>query len=119
MANTNDLLIERIKLSCVFLSLAIGVALFYYLSDQILLYRVLALLAMVVIAAVLFFLTKSGKDTAVFLQGAQVELQRTVWPTKAETIHTTLLIFAVVFIVALFLWALDLFLAWFMQIIIK
>ena len=119
MADTNDLLMDRIKLTGVFLSLAIGVALFYYLSDQILLYRVLAILAMVVVAAILFFLTKSGKDTAIFLQGAQVELQKTVWPTKTETIHTTLLIFAVVLIVALFLWALDLFLAWFMQIVIK
>ena len=119
MANTNDLLMDRIKLAGVFLSLATGLALFYYLSDEILLYRVLAILAMVLVAVVLFFLTKPGKDTAVFLQGAQVELQKTVWPTKAETLHTTLLIFAIVLIVALFLWALDLFLAWFMQIIIK
>ena len=119
MANANDLLMDRLKLAGVFLSLAVGIILFYYLSDQILLYRVLAILAMVLVAGVLFFLTKSGKDTAVFLQGAQVELQKTVWPTKAETVHTTLLIFAIVFIVALFLWALDLFLAWFMQIVIK
>ena len=119
MADTNDLLMDRIKLAGVFLSLAIGLALFYYLSDQILLYRVLAILAMVVVATVLFFLTKSGKNTAIFLQGAQVELQKTVWPTKMETVHTTLLIFVIVLIVALFLWALDLFLAWFMQIVIK
>ena len=119
MANSNDLLMDRIKLAGVFLSLATGLALFYYLSDQILLYRVLAILAMVLVAIILFFLTKPGKDTAVFLQGAQVELQKTVWPTKAETLHTTLLIFAIVLLVALFLWALDLFLAWFMQIIIK
>ena len=119
MASTNDLLMDRIKLAGVFLSLATGLALFYYLSDEILLYRVLAILAMVVVATILFFLTKPGKDTAVFLQGAQVELQKTVWPTKAETVHTTLLIFAIVLIVALFLWALDLFLAWFMQIVIK
>lgn len=119
MADTSNMLMDRIKLAGVFLSLAIGLALFYYLSEEILLYRVLAILAMVMVAIVLFFLTQSGKDTAVFLQGAQVELQKTVWPTKTETIHTTLLIFAVVLIVALFLWALDLFLAWFMQIVIK
>ena len=119
MASTNDLLMERIKLAGVFLALATGLALFYYLSEEILLYRVLAILAMVIVAAVLFFLTKPGKNTAVFLQGAQVELQKTVWPTKAETIQTTLLIFGIVLLVAIFLWALDLFLAWFMQIIIK
>ncbi|MXX99034.1 MAG: preprotein translocase subunit SecE [Gammaproteobacteria bacterium] len=117
--STHDLLMDRIKRAAAFLSLAIGIALFYYLSDEALLYRVLAILAMVIVAVVLFFLTESGRNTANFLQGAQVELQKTVWPAKAETIHTTLLIFAVVFIVALFLWALDLFLAWFMQIIIK
>ena len=119
MAKTNDLLMDRIKLAGAFVSLATGLALFYYLSDQILLYRVLAILAMVVVAVVLFFLTKPGKNMAVFLQGAQVELQKTVWPTKSETVQTTILIFVVVLIVALFLWALDLFLAWFMQIIIK
>ena len=119
MADANNSLMDRLKMSGVFLSLAVGVILFYYMSDQILLYRVIAILAMVVVAATLFFFTQSGRNTAVFLQGAQVELQKTVWPTKAETVHTTLLIFVAVLIVALFLWALDMFLAWFMQIIIK
>ena len=119
MADTNDLSTDRIKLIGAFISLAIGIALFYYLSDQILFYRVLAILVMVLVAIALFLLTSKGKDTAVFLQGAQVELQKTIWPNKGETLHTTLLIFIVVFIVALFLWALDLFLAWFMQIVIK
>ncbi|MBC6414671.1 MAG: preprotein translocase subunit SecE [Chromatiales bacterium] len=119
MADVHNSLLDRLKMASVFLSLLVGIFLFYYMSDQILLYRVIAILTMVIIAITLFFLTKSGKNTAVFLQGAQVELQKTVWPTKAETVHTTLLIFVAVLIVALFLWALDLFLAWFMQIIIK
>ena len=119
MADATTSFIERLKLIGVFSFLILGVILFYYMSDQILLYRVLAILAMVIIAGILFFLTENGKNTAVFLQGAQVELQKTVWPTKTETVHTTLLIFAAVLMVALFLWALDLFLAWFMQIIIK
>jgi len=118
-ANTNELLLDRIKLGGALLSLAIGVGLFYYLGDQSLFYRVLAILAMTIVAVVLFFITKAGREVATFLQGSQVELQKTVWPTKSETLHTTLLIFGVVFLVAIFLWALDLFLAWFMQIIIK
>ena len=112
-------ILDRAKFAGAFLALAVGLGLFYYLDGESLFYRVLIIVAMALVAAVLFFLTARGQNTANFLRGARVELQKTVWPTKTETFHTTLLIFGVVFLVALFLWALDLFLAWFMQLLIK
>ena len=119
MANADSVTIDRIKFIGAFLALAVGIGLFYYLEGESLFYRVLVIVAMALVATTLFFLTAQGRDTANFLRGARVELQKTVWPTKTETLHTTLLIFGVVFLVALFLWALDMFLAWFMQILIK
>jgi preprotein translocase subunit SecE len=35
-----------------------------------------------------------------------------VWPTRQETIQTTLIVFALVFLVGLILWLLDMFLFW-------
>jgi preprotein translocase subunit SecE len=35
-----------------------------------------------------------------------------VWPTRQETVQTTLIVVAFVLLVALFLWGLDSFLGW-------
>ena len=35
-----------------------------------------------------------------------------VWPTRVETTQTTLVVIAVVIVVGIFLWLLDMFLGW-------
>jgi preprotein translocase subunit SecE len=41
------------------------------------------------------------------LREAVVETRRVVWPTRQETIQTTLVVVAFVFVMALILWGLD------------
>ena len=41
-----------------------------------------------------------------------------IWPTKTETLQTTLIVFVAVIVVAIFLWMVDLFLSWFMGLVI-
>jgi len=110
---------DRTKLALAAAALAVGVGLFYYLDEQGLFVKVIAILAMTAVAIVIFFTTAKGHEVADFLKGSRIELQKMVWPGKSETLHSTLLVFAVVFIIALFLWLLDLSLAWFMQLLIK
>ncbi|WP_198245288.1 preprotein translocase subunit SecE [methane-oxidizing endosymbiont of Gigantopelta aegis] len=85
---------------------------FYYYSEFSLLYRVLALVAVMVISAGIFLTTSVGKSLWVFMLEAKQEVRKVVWPTREETMRTTLLVFGMVFIVGFILWLLDMFLFW-------
>jgi preprotein translocase subunit SecE len=90
-----------------------GVAAFYYFSETItLLYRVLGLLAVVLATIGLMITTEVGKNVWLFILEAKQEVRKVVWPTREETVRTTLLVFAMVTIVGLILWFLDMFLFW-------
>jgi preprotein translocase subunit SecE len=53
-----------------------------------------------------------GKTLWKFIQGARVELSKVVWPTKDETIQTTLVVLVVAVIGGVIFWTLDFFLLW-------
>jgi len=89
-----------------------GVAAFYYFSESSLLYRVLGLVATVLMAMGLLLTTGFGRNIWGFILDSKQEVRRVVWPTREETIRTTLMVFVMVFIVGLVLWCLDMFLFW-------
>ncbi|MBK8287967.1 MAG: preprotein translocase subunit SecE [Cellvibrionales bacterium] len=84
-----------------------GIFAFYHFSQYPTAYRAVALLP--VVAASLFFvsLTTQGGGLFTLLREAVVETRRVVWPTRQETIQTTLVVVAFVFVMALILWGLD------------
>ncbi len=87
-----------------------GVAGFYYFSDVpgfTLLYRVLVLVAIILTAVGVAFTTAAGHNVWDFALEAKQEVRKVVWPTREETMRTTLLVFGMVFIVGLILWLLD------------
>ena len=92
-----------------------GVTAFYYFADVpgfTLLYRVLALVAIILIALGMMLTTATGRNLWAFALEAKQEVRKVVWPTREETVRTTLLVFGMVFIVGLILWFLDMFLFW-------
>ncbi|MDD5277995.1 MAG: preprotein translocase subunit SecE [Methylovulum sp.] len=89
-----------------------GIAAFYYFSDIQLLYRVLGLLLVVLLVTVMLLTTQFGQSVWGFVIESRQEVRKIVWPTREETVRTTLLVFAMVFIVGLVLWLLDMFLFW-------
>ncbi len=89
-----------------------GVAAFYYFSETPLLYRVLGLVVVVLIVAGMMLTTGVGRNVWGFVLESKQEVRKVVWPTRDETFRTTLLVFAMVFIVGLILWLLDMFLFW-------
>ncbi|MGR9116393.1 MAG: preprotein translocase subunit SecE [Gammaproteobacteria bacterium] len=89
-----------------------GLAAFYYFSEYPLLYRVLALVAVVVLSLGLMSTTEVGQSIWAFILESKQEVKKVVWPTRQETFRTTMLVFAMVFIVGLVLWFLDMFLFW-------
>ncbi len=89
-----------------------GIAAFYYFSEFSLLYRVLGIVAIVVMALGLMLTTDVGRNVWAFMLESKQEVRKVVWPTRQETTQTTLMVFAMVFIVGLILWLLDMFLFW-------
>jgi preprotein translocase subunit SecE len=96
-----------------------GVAAFYYFStdhsyfkEVRLLYRVLGLVVIVLMALGMMLTTDLGRSVWSFVLESKQEVRKVVWPTREETMRTTLLVFAMVSIVSLILWLLDMFLFW-------
>ncbi len=89
-----------------------GVAAFYYFSEAPLLYRVLGLVAVALIVVGMMLTTGMGRNVWSFVLESKQEVRKVVWPTRDETLRTTLLVFAMVVIVGLVLWLLDMFLFW-------
>jgi len=92
---------------------------FYYFSvdhDSIkeirLLFRILGLVSVMVAVLGLMSTTNTGKFVVSFILESKQEVRKVIWPTRDETMRTTLLVFAMVFIVGLLLWVLDMFLFW-------
>jgi preprotein translocase subunit SecE len=91
----------------------VGVAAFYYFSEDVrLLYRVLGLVVIVLIVLAMMLTTEIGRNVWGFVLESKQEVRKVVWPTREETVRTTLLVFAMVTIVGLVLWLLDMFLFW-------
>ena len=89
-----------------------AVGAFYALSSQGLWVRVGALIALLVGAVVVFFLSEPGRQLIAFGKDAARETRKVVWPTRKEAMQMTGYVFAFVFVMALFLWLTDKTLEW-------
>ena len=115
-AETNQSGIDIVKLLFAIAIVVAGLYGFYAYADQyILLYRVLALVALVAVALVVAYQTSGGKTLWSYLQASRAELRKVVWPTRTETTQTTIIVVVVVSVTGLFLWAADLFFGWAIQ----
>lgn len=96
----------------------VGVVGNQYFSAEPILYRVLALLVIAALAGVIALQTSKGQAFWVLAKEARVEIRKVVWPTRQETTQTTLIVVAVVLIMALLLWGLDSLLGWLVSLIV-
>ncbi len=90
---------------------------FYYFEDQTTLVRVAGLLGVFTLAAVLATRAEQGKAAVGYLRAAQLEVRKVVWPTRNETLQTTLLVMVMVLVAGLFLWLVDMFLMWVVRLL--
>jgi preprotein translocase subunit SecE len=87
--------------------LTAGVAGFYLFEEYSQLIRVLGLLGMVVVSVLIVLQTAMGKNVWKFAADARTEVRKVVWPTRQETIQTTLIVLFVVLLMGIFLWLVD------------
>lgn len=105
--------LDTVLLALAFAALAGGVVAFYMLAGQInVTVRVLMVLGGLGVAVALAYQTATGKTMWSYIRGANIEVRKTTWPSKQESLQSTLMIAVVVLIVALILWGLDSALLW-------
>lgn len=116
MMNTNVKTIERsseqrgdlLKWGLVAIIFIIAlVANYYYAAVIGVTIRLIAWLVIACVAGAIAFQTTQGQKAFEFAKEAKIEIRKVTWPTKQETIRTTLLVMGVVLIAALLLWAMD------------
>ena len=81
-------------------------------AEESLLYRVMAGLALAVVACFIAAQTTQGAAFWFIAKGARTEVRRVVWPNRDERNKATLLVVGVVAFMAVVLWALDGILGW-------
>jgi len=104
--------LDTIKLGLALLIAIAALVGFYFFADQSLLYRVLGLLAAAGLSVAIALQTAKGRHIWGYFQDAQIEVRKVVWPTRQETVQTTLIVIIMVILVAIILWLLDMFLGW-------
>jgi preprotein translocase subunit SecE len=111
-AEATTSVLDIVKQAFSLLLLIAGIAAFYYFSDISVLYRALGMVAIVVVTLLILRATQIGRDVWVFMLESKQEVRKVVWPSRQETMQTTLMVFAMVVVVGLILWFLDMFLFW-------
>ncbi len=101
-------IMNSLKWAIVFVLIALGVVGNYHFSEQSLLIRSFGLIALAAVSIVVALQTENGKRFLRFAMDARNELRKVVWPSRQETVQTTVMVLGVVVIVALILWGVDL-----------
>ncbi len=110
--------LDALKLLVAVVLVIFGVGQFYYYGTHPLVWggeahqistalRLLVLLASVGVAVVAARFTGIGASSWRYLMSARAEVQRMVWPSRQQTIQTTVVVIVLVVILGVGLWLID------------
>jgi preprotein translocase subunit SecE len=102
---------DTAKLVVAVLLVFAGIAGYYVLGAQPDWQRWSAMVAGLVLAAVVFWSSQSGRNFGQFFFDSRIELRKVVWPSRDQAIKTTMIVFGFMVLAGLFFWVLDWFLA--------
>jgi preprotein translocase subunit SecE len=105
-------ILDSAKLVLAIATLIAGVGAYYWFADVPTAVRILMVLAGFGVGAALLFWSSQGQVLWQYIQGSRVELRKMVWPTRQETLQTTLVVFVFVLLLGVFFWLVDMLLAW-------
>ena len=89
-----------------------GVFAYYWYSSQSEILRTGYVIIGLVLALLLAWQTRLGHSTWGFIQSSRNEVRKMVWPTREETLQTTIAVIVVVVFTGILMWLLDIFLFW-------
>ena len=84
----------------------------YFEDELATVLRVLILFAGIVLGALIAATTHKGRNFFAFVKSSNIERQKIVWPTRNETLQTTLIVIVVVIVIGLFLSLVDFTVSW-------
>jgi preprotein translocase subunit SecE len=90
---------------------------YYYFANESLLLRSLGVLGAFIVSIWIAMRSAQGQTLWGFIQGSRVELRKVVWPTREETVQTSLIVLVFTAIMGTFFLLLDIFLRWFTSLI--
>jgi preprotein translocase subunit SecE len=94
------------------LLLIAGVFAYYWFGEWSGVARFGVLFAGLALCVVVGAFTRAGRSMREYLVESQFEMRKVVWPTRDETIRTTIVVIFVVILLSLILGAIDLILKW-------
>lgn len=98
---------DKVKWVLAVVSLTAAVYANHYLVDDSVLVRAGVILVLIAVGLAVGFSTIKGKEGLAFAKEAKIEARKVVWPTKNETVQTTVIIVIAVSLVSLMLYLLD------------
>ncbi len=104
--------LDTIKLILAAAALVGGIVAYYYFENESILLRVAGLLVALAIGVVIAFQSLQGQNLWRFVQSSRNEIRKVIWPTRQETMQTTLTVLVFTLILGVFFWILDLILLW-------
>ncbi len=104
--------LDIVKLVLAAALLVAGIVAYYYLDGWNGWARLGVFAVAAIAAAAVAAFTGVGRSTREYLAESQFELRKVVWPTRDETLRTTLVIIVVVIILSLLLGLIDVVLKW-------
>jgi preprotein translocase subunit SecE len=100
-------MVDKIKIFLALLVIAAGISGFYLLADMPAVVKTGAFVGSLAVAALIGWTSTQGKRFAAFVREAIIETRKVVWPTRKETVQSTAMVVAFVFVMAIFLWGVD------------
>jgi preprotein translocase subunit SecE len=103
---------DMAKLVLALLLFAAGIAAYYFYSSASSPLRLGGMVAAFVAAVALAAFTGPGRAVREYLRETQFEMRKVVWPSREETIRTTVVVIIVVVVLSVLLGLIDVFLKW-------
>lgn len=104
--------LDIVKLTVAAALLVAGIVAYYVLEDWNGWARLGVFFAGLIAAAAVAAFTAPGRAAREYLAESQFELRKVVWPTREQTLRTTLVVAVVVVILSLLLGLIDVILKW-------
>jgi preprotein translocase subunit SecE len=98
---------DALKWLVVLLVLGGGLAANYFYMQEPVPLKMAAWILLIVVMLLVASRTMKGRKIGRFIREARNEIRRVVWPTRHETVQMTLIVFVMVFVLALILWGID------------
>jgi preprotein translocase subunit SecE len=103
---------DKLKIALAVVAAVAGVVGFYYLTGKPAIVRAGALVAGLLVSVGILWTSATGRDFLNFAKESVRETRKVVWPTPKEARQITMIVFAFVVVMAIFLWGVDKALGW-------